>query len=127
MLNLIQISKPKIICKIVKTPTLIPTKFMFLQYYSIMDLTALYIICFVLEHFEVHIKNPNWNNEDMNNIHKSFLLKEFSNCLSHKLKFTYIGIEYRSFNRYQYVDDPYFQVTFCDYSCLTERSRKVKF
>ena len=24
-------------------------------------------------------------------------------------------------------DDPYFKVTFCDHSCLTERSRKVKF
>ena len=22
--------------------------------------------------------------------------------------------------RYQYVDDPYFQVTLCDYSCLTD-------
>ena len=29
--------------------------------------------------------------------------------------------------RYKYVDNPYFQVTLCDYSCLTERSRKVKF
>ena len=29
--------------------------------------------------------------------------------------------------RYQYVDNPYFQVTLCDYSCLTERSRQVKF
>ena len=29
--------------------------------------------------------------------------------------------------RYQYVDDPYFQVICCNYSGLTERSRKVQF
>ena len=28
--------------------------------------------------------------------------------------------------RYQHVDDPYIKVTLCDYSCLTEKSRKVK-
>lgn len=28
---------------------------------------------------------------------------------------------------YQYVDDPYFQATLGNHSCLTKRSRKVKF